>query len=195
MPIFEFRSEPVDLLLTVENTTNEPLEYIISSKGGERAYQLDVRGGRRFYQEGADAKETAVEELLATQAPFTGYGAAQYENSLFSILPLTPRFVPPVNYFSMSSRHKGELLPENPHVYRIRVDQLYDLSLGGFYRLTVRHVFPVQQPGPPPLPDDDAWVRYGRAEHRNRIVPGACEVAVSNAIDVFVTRNAMDLVR
>lgn len=198
MEIYEWDEAPLIFILTVKNTTQQPLRYTeMKYRFGESAYQVDVRGGPLervgSYPGGYGNIKVPIAELLNTQAPFSLYGAHIYKERRGSILPLTPPSPSPgVPMLSMDTQWPRELLPGVPEVFTVNVDKLYDFTLGGLYRVSVRHLFPVYQPGDP---NDDTTRRWDWGIRAHEAVPGLYEPAVSNEIDVRVWRSAMELVQ
>lgn len=198
MPVHVHTNKPVVLLLTVQNTTDRVLRYAVSG-ADQTEYQVEVRGGSRHRarsEEGKGGGEIPVKDILHIRTPFTAYGASLYERSILPSALLLASQPPPeqlklwtIGYYTpYASRKSAEIEPGGADVFRIAVDFIYDLSVSGLYRMSVRHLFPVQQLGEG---DGTAWETYCRMASHYAVVPGACEVAVSNAIDVLVLRDAV----
>jgi hypothetical protein len=171
VPVHTLFHAPVTLLVTIRNRTDQPLQYLSSS--WERDYAVDVRGGE-IKQDGT---KILRRETLGGRPPLSLHGSRIYE-------------APSYGYSAAGFRRTiDELESGKSVVVRILVDQIYDLSVNGMYRISVRYLFPVSQVIMAESPKE-----YSQAFRSRLVIPELSAEAVSNPIYVRAFRDVVALV-
>ncbi|MES2460602.1 MAG: hypothetical protein V4671_08450, partial [Armatimonadota bacterium] len=126
IPIYTVFHKPVVLEVTIRNTSDQVLWYF--GYGPRNPYVVDVRYGPARRGTAEAVTETGVGRAAP---PYTQHGSRMYR--------------PLAGAISLFSRFTSEIEPGASTVVYILVDKIYDLTVDGLYRITVRHLFPLQQ--------------------------------------------------